>query len=424
MSMISGNGLQSYDLFWGLDQVYDSDIRAATVRQRVARRYLAAKHLKEGNAESLFPKMDAWSERNIVHYPRIPLKTNPIDAVKKDSLVKEVAQSKQNAVEKCLSPPVLKQISFQTFLNAFQRSLDQTLTFLMSLPPKERGYVIVVDEAQKSNSWMVSLALDKLATLPPLDVVFKGSLEHALSNKEIRHIVLFDDAAYSGQQMSSTINSDIIPCLEFSPNVKALHFVIPFLTTKAKGKIDGTVKEIHGQTCFLSAHQGMPLVGEIPKRFTLSEQELHDFEEFLQSKFHIVPSESEKLAMTYFDHKIADYLSIPDAAVKSVVGTVIPPYKQGYDLILDQYALKGANSLRVDLLPDVGDELSQQFVVVHHDGKYFVCTKIEAEDVDVVRTGTTIPLMPLEMFELKEGDLLTTSIAKICFDGQKISKVL
>ena len=97
-------------------------------------------------------------------------------------------------------------------------------------------------------------------------------------------------------------------------------------------------------------------------------------------------------------------------------------YKAEYDEVLDSYSLQGSQDIRVDLLPNVGSDLSQEFVVIRKEGKYFVCTKIDCENLKITRQNTDIALGALEMIELKTGDILDTSPkAKIHFDGKKLS---
>jgi hypothetical protein len=270
---------------------------------------------------------------------------------------------------------------------------------------------------------MVSLALKQLSVLAPIDVVHKNDIANVLKNRNVRHVLLFDDASYSGKQIATTVNVHLFSCFEMSmyKHVKAVHFVIPFLTTRAIAKITNTVASLPSQACFFSSHEIMPLICELPiKGVGIDKNDLLSFQGFLQEKTGIVPEDSQRLALTYFDHKIADNLSIPEDVVKGVVGEIVSPYKAEFDEVLDRYAKEGPASLRVDLL-NAEDDLSQQFVVIKKNNNYYVCTKYDCEGLQVVRKQGSIALQSLEIVELESGDVLETKTAKVIFDGQKIS---
>jgi hypothetical protein len=421
MTLENKNIFSSYFLNWNLEHVFPEEERDIILCQRATRRFLASKRMHGGDAASMIPRMEQWKEQGIARFPRTPLYSCAPSPEKADAVVKLELPAVAAHVRKFLGAPALRAIDFQSFTNAFQSCLRETLKFMMSFPPRDRGYVIIVDEPEKSNSWMVSLGLKLLSNHPPIDVVHKDDLTSALKNKQVRHLVLLDDASYSGKQMASTLDLQIFSSIERCSTLKAMHLVIPYLTNQAKDKILASVCDyaelnpIFKQSIFLISHKKMPLIGELPfLRMGISDQDLKYFIEFLNSKYTIDPQDAPLLALTCFDHKIADNLSTPDVLIKIVMGDVCPPYKREYDAVVDQFALSSPAEGWRDRLG-----LKEQFTFIQKRRRSYICPKFECEDLRIVRDEQDIFLKPLEMFELQSGDLLFSGGEKLTFNEGK-----
>ncbi|MBS0604368.1 MAG: hypothetical protein JSS60_04930 [Verrucomicrobia bacterium] len=419
--------VRSYPLDWNLEMVHSQEEKSTIILQRCIRGFLAAKKLAQGDPQTLMPQVNQWQDRTVACYPRVPLLPYAPSQEKGDSLVQGLPTQVAQSVRKFLSSPALKHIDFQNFSEAFERSLFRTMQFIMSLPPKDQGYVIVVDDPEKSNSWMVSLALKLLSAHPPIDVVHRDDLSSVVKNKNIRHLILLDDASYSGKQIASTLDLSVFSLLDYFPHVKAVHTVVPFMTSQAEDKISHSISTYYSNdripvpSYFVSTEATMPMIKELPHLpVGVTEEDVSNFYLFLQKQYDIKPEVAELLTLTFLDHKIADAMSTPDKLIKAVVGPVVPPYKREFDEVVDSVALSTRSSLRIDQIPEIGSQLQEQFAIIERGNKMYVCTKLECEELVIHRNGAQISLKSMEMFEILDGDILETEETKLKLSGNKI----
>ncbi len=125
-----------------------------------------------------------------------------------------------------------KLIPYEKFRSALRNTFAETLQTILRSPENEREYVIIADSEYKSTNWAASHVLDLMSIHPPSAIVRREMLGGYLSNHPtIKHVVMIDDASYSGKQASSYIFH-----YEGTKD-KVFHINIPYMTSYAKGKI-------------------------------------------------------------------------------------------------------------------------------------------------------------------------------------------
>lgn len=165
-------------------------------------------------------------------------------------------------------------VSHERFLFGLRLAIKKWNNLIMSRPLSERKYVILLDpRPQKSIPWVTSFAIPYLA-YPPAQVLTLDELPSIQA--DINHIVIFDDATYSGNQMSRCLNSlfqvRILPEHQHFLNAET-HIVIPFISEVGK-------KVLEGMNANVIYHETMP-------NFELDDVSING------------------VTATYFQHKIA-----------------------------------------------------------------------------------------------------------------------
>lgn len=124
-------------------------------------------------------------------------------------------------------------VSYEDFNKMFMASLKSLNS---SLKPEE-AYVVVI-EPNKSNKWMAELAIRHLDVLPTDFVTTKGINEALEKNPDIKRIVFFDDASYSGEQICRFVQEKGIASFAASEVQDfRIDVVIPFMTEVAAKKL-------------------------------------------------------------------------------------------------------------------------------------------------------------------------------------------
>jgi len=140
-------------------------------------------------------------------------------------------------------------ISYEKFVTQLKRSFKDTLGDVLSSPEGERSYVIIADQEGKSANWVIAHLHEFMAVHPPENIIPRNELEDYLKRKpEIKHIVMIDDAVYSGEQASGYISelNDFFPML----NSRKFHVSIPFMTQYGKNNVrDQLVEKLHLEGC-------------------------------------------------------------------------------------------------------------------------------------------------------------------------------
>lgn len=163
----------------------------------------------------------------------------------------------------------------------------------------------------KSNSWMTSLLLKHIHFKPYALVECNDSSflsEYLKKHSHIKRVVLVDDAAYSGVDLSmylAVINESINLA-----KVKAdLNVVVPFISNTAKNKF------LNEFSCHLFYSQIMPTIDELPE-LTSEEKTLLDYTCNISGYTGGSKIKINRMTLCYFAHKLADSYSVPENLMK------------------------------------------------------------------------------------------------------------
>lgn len=233
----------------------------------------------------------------------IPGSEHPIDQVK----ARQWIQAHPEVVAQEVAQTLIDQttyISFEAFETELKRSVASLNDKLRENPTQP--FIVVVKE-KKSNGWVAALAMRHLERLPDQIVDME---EKNLNQLAGARVVFFDDALYSGSQLSGYIRS-------FTKTHADVQFtcqvVAPFITTFAEGQLLSLAKDNHIHL-EIAEHAHMASINE----------KLQDHQNILldTSKMYFTNWDGSVLYNTfhYFSHKIADNLSsVPQVYVEGLV---------------------------------------------------------------------------------------------------------
>ncbi len=227
----------------------------------------------------------------------------------------------------------INHVTYKKFKSQLKRSVEDFNNYLSK--QSDQSYIIVVPGTfQKSSLWVTTIAKDFLA-YPPEKIIMiddpdiKGILRQSTS----KNVVMFDDAAYSGSQMSD----EYFP--EFKDIGKMVHPIIPFMTKSAENKFSVELEKLQIKYK-LHKHATMDsfskFLSDKQKRL-LTEEGTAEFKpQSIDKKTN--PSGFDNLTLTYFDHKKPDkwsmVSSIDDGKLLNSYTTiqfvpdVVSPYKK------------------------------------------------------------------------------------------------
>lgn len=201
----------------------------------------------------------------------------------------------------------LRYISFDTFLSKLQQTVND-----FNQQIKDRPYVLLVAEHRKyklengcSDQWVSGLALEYCKLKEPTAILTLAEFPDYLKSNEVDHILLLDDAAYSGTQkvdaMTYLVTQDVWQHTidrEHAEKIKKIscYIGIPFVTRYAVERFYQEQYKFYN-VVFL-AHEIIPVMPDI-----LSEKEwlyANKIDTHYISNCH---------ALIYFDHKFPDFYS-------------------------------------------------------------------------------------------------------------------
>lgn len=199
----------------------------------------------------------------------------------------------------------------------------------------------------KSNGWVTSLLLRHLNFKPKK--IIEGLAtnlirQYLANNKDIKRILVADDASYSGVDLSLIINN-----MKASAPNQQIDLVVPFVTNKAKEKLV--------PFCQVWSEQNMPTLDEMP--FTEDEKYYLDFQNI--SGYQSSNIKIDRLTLTYFAHKMADSYSVPEKLLRH--GLTIPSRvdNQSFKLMLHGIKAKSADfDERCPFIPEIVPCYKQQ----------------------------------------------------------------
>ncbi len=187
--------------------------------------------------------------------------------------------------------------SHEKFEKQLRLTINDFNRHLLSRPSNQRNYAIFVDSIdslKRSEGWVQLLALKYLMTDT---LMFITDAVPSLPKKPDL-ILVCDDGAYSGSQMSITARRLL--------HVADVFIAVPFMSQTAKNTIRQATNQVGNHKLQFCAHQIMPTFKEL---------------NFTRNPFR--DKEKTQLRMcfphhcsTIFNHKIADSVSIPHEIIK------------------------------------------------------------------------------------------------------------
>jgi len=205
-------------------------------------------------------------------------------------------------------------------------------------------YAVLFDyKDHASRLWVYRLAEAQLQTKPTAETYISGKTEpqfdfpvfKPLYDQGVRDFVVFDDAAYSGEQI---INSTIVPLLKFFEKYDKkgecrIVLAVPYVTNTFLASVRSLVD---GKKLVLLYREVMPELGEIltPADWDLTKEREGRLDAQSQDKTSplAITVEEDVLTgatLTWFSHKVADSHSFPSAVRRALkLGTTTPYKKQ------------------------------------------------------------------------------------------------
>ncbi len=191
--------------------------------------------------------------------------------------------------------------------HAFNEEMNQLST--------DEGYVVIVDpiHQKKSSNWITSHAFPRLDR-KPVDIIEASKLTEFLQkHPEIKHVVRFDDAVYTGKQMCRYIEN-IQETL--NPEGK-IHLVCPFYTNSGRARIESMGDRSGKCSVSLAGHEFLKAEGS-PNRMLSLFQVIKD-EDTQNTIMHMYPKagrwelmgkeQYNGVVLLAFQHKIPDFVS-------------------------------------------------------------------------------------------------------------------
>lgn len=196
----------------------------------------------------------------------------------------------------------------------------------------------------KSNGWVTSLLLPHLNFKPKkiIEGLATRELRQFLANnKDVKRILVADDASYSGVDLSLIIDNMNASAKAASPQVK-IDLVVPFITKKARDKLS--------PYCQVWSKQEMPTLDELP--FTEDEKYYLDFQNI--SGYPNSNVKIDRLTLTYFAHKMADSYSIPEKLLRNGLSIPSRVDNQQFNLMMNNIMPKSADfNQRCPFIPEI-----------------------------------------------------------------------
>lgn len=250
--------------------------------------------------------------------PRLPGSTKINEEVLEKYLA-SIGRPEKKAAMKLLAEKVIQEhISHDEFIDALTNKTVPSVNQIIG-----RSQYLAIVENYKSNKWVLQLSLPNLIQMPS-DVISqslnrsqtKDAIEYLTNNPSVRRVIMFDDASYSGQQL--TAYSSRLQDEATAYGISDLEIVIaaPYMTTYAQSRLLGIPRVT------LADHNIIPTADQIftPKELLLLSDELG------------ITGVTTR-TVTTFDHKIADWLSTLNLETYLVSGggfipDPIIPYKR------------------------------------------------------------------------------------------------
>jgi hypothetical protein len=189
-----------------------------------------------GNKELLY----SLPYRDVMPADKIPFPGSlDIDRDKQQQWIDAHSESKQMIAKQIINN--LRYISFDEFKDGLNSAIQKFNDYLAE-QPNQNYAILILAQPGKSFSWVTSLALDNLFIKPSCFIVYDDRLSPTarcdiINQQEISsnlgHIVILDDASYSGNQLRSIIygfNNQLETFDMVRLKQAQLHTIIPFVS--------------------------------------------------------------------------------------------------------------------------------------------------------------------------------------------------
>ncbi|KTD63101.1 ankyrin repeat domain-containing protein [Legionella shakespearei] len=192
-------------------------------------------------------KSVALTHESLPLFPKRPLRSNPPDVKKmKLWIEKHKEEDKKTAEEVSHS---IQHITFEHFLFGLKMAVKKFNLYLHSLPEDKRNYVLLVDSRKdKSGPWVTKLA-QQFLLFPPSVIINTADPGKFIPTMDLNHIVLFDDASYSGNLLYKLQDSYYTSFLAKYRKYMNLqfHLIVPFTTERARERFKEFPTLLHTQ---------------------------------------------------------------------------------------------------------------------------------------------------------------------------------
>jgi hypothetical protein len=223
----------------------------------------------------------------------------------------------------------------------FLQALRELVTTLAAQVGNEPYVVLAPRDSQynKSETWVANLAVEQGLHEADGVILAKNIPGYLKDNPGINHIVLFDDASYSAERVKYNLVGQTTN-LRRNTELK-YYIVIPYMTTMASQIINESIPlDVRNRVIILN-NRTIHSLAEIYSQQTTLEPKL--FADALLKFFGIdLESDIQGAGLTYFDHKVPDLISLPEAvrrgearndevlviARHQFIPEIIPPYKR------------------------------------------------------------------------------------------------
>ncbi len=242
---------------------------------------------------------------NIRNVPR-PSRSNPINLAKAEEWINAHPDEETKAAARAIIQNTTH-ISQQEFERALTTSVEDLNSQL------DTGTYALISDVGSSNSWVDSLAIPQLRALPAQILEISNTPGQAIQ-PGIKQLVYLDDAAYSGGQAMIQIRGLLRRLQNQGSSLDGvkIYYVIPFMSSSAEATIRSLEQEF-GVSIIIARHQNMKTLNDlvtpetfntIKKMYPLQPGEYGEISPDINLRY------LGQVALTYFDHKIPDSVSI------------------------------------------------------------------------------------------------------------------
>lgn len=261
----------------------------AIVIQRQFRKHQSAQ--KERHIEAISPRLkESMEQHRISSTPQVP-----------KALALPSKQKQQEWIRKQHNPELYEKVinnlvyyrSHAKFLKRLQGCARDFNTLLSSLPADLQDYAIIVPNSHynKSNHWVTGLVLEYLEKKPQVILYPSEINSYKATHPNLKHLVFFDDAIYSGRQMAAVIDST-------QKNTHHISLVLPFYNKYALFKAHQANYYILGER--------MLCADEIESNYLTPKTWQREDTRLLNSSFSSSWAPAASKVGVFFQHKTAD----------------------------------------------------------------------------------------------------------------------